>query len=231
MADYLSRERVAQLSGGEGSGVEELGNYLQSYYGLVIRPRLLAAGSSCANGKLAIQTFLGYERLRRLLGFAEDDGPGVMQELVEVMQRLYNECREEAIAECQAKVDPGVLIEFELAYERQLQLLGAGGSINLATMVEDAYRICGQSYSISGGAGDFHGTGTTCSLEKPWTFSGSGVTVTFTPSSATGGTYAYSGAMSGIAVSGSGEYRVVLRDGVAVSIEAGGVGSAGGESA
>jgi hypothetical protein len=88
---------------------------------------------------------------------------------------------------------------------------------------------CKKSYSISGGAGDFSGTGTICDITQPWTVSGNGITVTFTPSSAYGGTYAYSGSVSGFAASGSGEYAVTYADGIAVSIQAGGEGSVSGE--
>ncbi len=87
---------------------------------------------------------------------------------------------------------------------------------------------CKKSYLISGGAGDFSGTGTICDIEQPWTVSGGGITVTFTPSSAYGGTYAYSGSNSGFAVSGTGEYTVTYADGIAVSIQAGGEGSVSG---
>lgn len=37
-------------------------NYLDSYYGLVVRPRILAASASCANAKLAYKTFYPFQR-------------------------------------------------------------------------------------------------------------------------------------------------------------------------
>lgn len=64
------------------------------------------------------------------------------------------------------------------------------------------------AYHVAGGADAFHGTGTICDLEKPFTISGSGVTIQFSPSSAQGGTYAYSGSMSGFAVWGGTSYTV-----------------------
>lgn len=67
-------------------------------------------------------------------------------------------------------------------------------------------------YRAEGGAGEFHGVGLICDLAKPFTISGSGVTVTFTPSSEDGGSYAYSGSMSGFAVEGSGTYTVSYTD-------------------
>ena len=65
-----------------------------------------------------------------------------------------------------------------------------------------------RAYRVSGGGGQFHGSGTICDLEKPFTISGSGVTVQFTPSSAQGGSYTYSGNMSGFAVWGGTSYTV-----------------------
>ncbi|MBP6216026.1 MAG: hypothetical protein KA391_01375 [Luteimonas sp.] len=65
-----------------------------------------------------------------------------------------------------------------------------------------------RAYHASGGGGAFHGSGTICDLEKPFTISGSGVTMTFTPSSAQGGSYSYSGSISGFAVWGGTGYTV-----------------------
>jgi len=64
------------------------------------------------------------------------------------------------------------------------------------------------AYRVAGGADAFYGTGTICDLEKPFTISGSGVTMTFTPSSAQGGSYSYQGSMSGFAVWGGTGYTV-----------------------
>lgn len=63
-------------------------------------------------------------------------------------------------------------------------------------------------YRAEGGAGEFHGTGVICDLARPFTISGSGVTMNFTPTSEDGGTYSYSGNMRGFAVQGSGTYTV-----------------------
>jgi hypothetical protein len=68
------------------------------------------------------------------------------------------------------------------------------------------------SYLASGGADEFHGTGTICSLAQPFTIEGSGVTMSFTPSSDKGGTYTYRGSMQGFEVSGKGTYTVTAND-------------------
>lgn len=63
-----------------------------------------------------------------------------------------------------------------------------------------------RAYRAEGGLDDFHGTGTICDLSQPFTISGGGNTVTFSPSSEQGGSYSYQGNMSGIGVHGSGTY-------------------------
>jgi hypothetical protein len=63
-----------------------------------------------------------------------------------------------------------------------------------------------RAYTAAGGLDDFHGTGTICDLGKPFTISGGGNTVTFTPSGEQGGSYSYKGNMGGIGVYGNGTY-------------------------
>ena len=67
-------------------------------------------------------------------------------------------------------------------------------------------------YRAEGGAGEFHGTGVICDIAQPFTISGSGVTVTFSPSSEDGGSYTYTGNMRGFAVWGEGTYTVGYTD-------------------
>ena len=82
-----------------------------------------------------------------------------------------------------------------------------------------------QAYTVEGGADEFHGTGLACGLGSEFTVQGSGVIVKFTPSGAEGGTYSYTGSMSGFAVWGNGRYTVNYQDENAVSIQATGPGS------
>lgn len=83
----------------------------------------------------------------------------------------------------------------------------------------------GAAYSAEGGADEFHGTGKICDLAAPFTIAGGGNTVRFVPRDANGGSYDYSGTMSGFGVFGNGTYTVKYADGVAVSITATGPGS------
>lgn len=83
----------------------------------------------------------------------------------------------------------------------------------------------GAAYAAEGGADDFHGTGDICDLAAPFTIAGGGNTVRFSPSDANGGSYEYSGNMSGFAIFGHGTYIVKYANDVAVGITATGPGS------
>jgi hypothetical protein len=112
------------------------------------------------------------------------------------------------------KKDEIASIEFESRSKR-----GVGrATLSFDTKAQRAYRA-------QGGADEFQGTGDICDLTKTFTISGSGVTVTFEPSSSSGGTYHYTGNMSGFAVFGNGTYRVQFQGEAAVAIEATGPGT------
>ena len=78
--------------------------------------------------------------------------------------------------------------------------------VGRATLAFDTKRP--QAYTAEGGLDDFHGTGKICNLAETFTISGGGNTVTFTPRSEEGGSYAYQGNMGGIGVYGNGTYSV-----------------------
>lgn len=69
------------------------------------------------------------------------------------------------------------------------------------------------AYAASGGGGDWSATGTICSLTDTFSVSGTGLTATFSPSSAAGGTYTLSGNAAGVLWSGGGDYSVKLSGG------------------
>jgi hypothetical protein len=85
--------------------------------------------------------------------------------------------------------------------------------------------IGGQAYSATGGAGDFHGTGTICDIAAPFTIEGGGNVVKFVPTSEKGGSYTYAGNMSGFGVFGNGTYTVKYEGEAPVGITATGPGS------
>ena len=78
--------------------------------------------------------------------------------------------------------------------------------VGRATLAFDTRRP--QAYTAAGGLDAFYGTGTICNLAETFTISGGGNTVTFTPRSEEGGSYAYQGNMGGIGVYGNGTYSV-----------------------
>jgi hypothetical protein len=197
------------------------------------------ANDSRARLQNEVAKLLQPERLAQLLGQEANDQ--ISSILKSYMDKYYDQViqKEMVAAELDCKYAEKAIQDL-IGLERDNQLLSLNGVdanneiipivADLPGKIDKLVKIgekCKKSYSISGGAGDFSGTGTICDIEQPWIVTGSGVTVTFTPSSANGGTYAYSGTMSGIAVSGTGQYKVTYADGLAVSIQAGGEGSAG----
>jgi hypothetical protein len=66
------------------------------------------------------------------------------------------------------------------------------------------------SFAAEGGGGDFRGTGVICDLREPFTISGTGLTLSFTPSDRSGGSYTISGNAGGASWSGGGKYRIRL---------------------
>jgi hypothetical protein len=70
LARVQGEERQKQLTGtSDGTAVpSEVSSYFASYYGLVIRNFVVAAGASCANATLAMQKYFGFERKLQLMG-------------------------------------------------------------------------------------------------------------------------------------------------------------------
>lgn len=217
MAEVLGREREAQLLGTD-SGTDvagELETALDVYQRDVIAPRLEAAGASCAATQQAVQTVIGFERMRQLLGI---EAPSDINGFDVLTSALADggPCEEEAIAECKEKKDPSIYIGFLLGRERTRQLLGldsSGGSV--ADLIEKAERICSpRAYSASGSGGGVTITGVVPDLGQPFTLSGSGagfsIELSYTPSDESGrsGTMTYSGSGGGSTLSGSSTYTV-----------------------
>lgn len=69
------------------------------------------------------------------------------------------------------------------------------------------------AFAASGSGGDWSATGTICSLTDEFSVSGTGLTATFSPSSASGGTHTLSGNAGGVSWSGGGDYSVRLSGG------------------
>ena len=121
VAEALGRERQRQLQGEEGDlDIAELfSSAFEEYERTVVEPRVRAAGESCATGRLALETVLGLERQKQLLGMS--DGSGFPADLMSTvahvcMQEEYELCRDEHILHR--------IIPVTLGFERQRQLLG-----------------------------------------------------------------------------------------------------------
>jgi len=124
VAEYLQRERQRQLLGqGEGEPLD-LSGFFKEYEDQVVKPRVAAAGESCAAGRLALQTKLGFERQKQLLGMADDNSSsidmGLMDTVADVcMKEEYELCRDDHIIHR--------ILPAWLGLERQYQLLGSEG--------------------------------------------------------------------------------------------------------
>ena len=87
-AQKLGIERQLQLMGGSESFgpelIKEFAEATQLFDEQVVKPRVAAAGESCAAGKLALQTVLGVERQRQLMGGKDalyDKYPGLVDKV------------------------------------------------------------------------------------------------------------------------------------------------------
>jgi len=81
--------------------------------------------------------------------------------------------------------------------------------VGKASVRFDTYPL---SFAAEGGGGEFHGTGVICDLREPFTISGSGLKLSFTPTDAGAGSYKLSGNAGGVSWSGNGSYTVALND-------------------
>lgn len=146
-ADFLSRERQKQLLGTSTSDdnndiAKFLQWYMETYYREVLKPRLDAAGESCAAGRLALETYLSFERQMELLGanlekFDRMLGPipGPLQSVMATcLQEEYELCRDQHIVHRLIPVYLGVL--------RQQQLLGMDDGGKTEALGEDLIRKC-----------------------------------------------------------------------------------------
>jgi hypothetical protein len=126
MGEYLQKQRQ-----GEALDSAEMLEYMKEFYNSVIVPRLKAAMSesaTCADGRKAIQTYLGFERQRQLLG-TSPEGEDALEKLAsQVLPIVGKKCLDEEFDRCTNKHQiPGIIVML-LEMERQAQLLGISGS-------------------------------------------------------------------------------------------------------
>ncbi len=128
IAEQLMRERQRQLLGqdeAEGSPIDFQALFKQ-YEEQVVKPRLAAAGESCAAGRLALQTILGLERQRQLLG-ASDENDAFGKQIEDLMKVVTRVCLQEEYELCAEEHIIHRMIPVWLGMERQYQLLGLAG--------------------------------------------------------------------------------------------------------
>ena len=124
VAAELAAERQRQLLGGDqGSTTVDFGEYFKQYEEQVIKPRVAAAGESCAAGRLAMQTVLGLERQKQLLGVPDDSG---MASIAGLMETVGTVCVKEEYELCAEQHIIHRMIPVWLGIGRQAQLLGLG---------------------------------------------------------------------------------------------------------
>jgi len=129
LGQFLSEERARQLLHEQGDNPELLAKFqdaMKSYLNDVVKPRLkaaLSASATCEQGRRAIQTLLGYERQRQLLGVTDPEtDPGL--DHIALLEKLGRKCLDEAYQQCQEQHVIHKIIPAWLGYERQRQLLG-----------------------------------------------------------------------------------------------------------
>jgi len=126
IAEQLARERQRQLlGGGESESLVDFEEYFRQYEEQVIKPRVAAAGESCAAGRLALQTVLGFERQKALLGV---EGAGSLGQYSDLMATVASVCVKEEYELCRDEHVIHRMIPVWLGMERQAQLLGTGES-------------------------------------------------------------------------------------------------------
>ena len=125
MAERLSSERQAQLlgTGEEGfANIAEIEALMDEYEKEVVQVRIAAAGSSCAAGRLALETALGFDRQKQLLGFGEAK---LNAQLPALMDTVGAVCLDEEWALCRDQHIVQRIIPIYFGMERQAQLLGS----------------------------------------------------------------------------------------------------------
>ncbi len=99
---------------------------LLQYEAQVVKPRVAAAGESCAAGQLAIQTVLRLERMRQLLGLS--DGGNGLDKYPGLMDKAARVCVVEEFELCVEEHVIHRMLPVWLGFERQYALLGIAES-------------------------------------------------------------------------------------------------------
>jgi len=139
-AERLGRERQAQLlgAGDETGGLSMFEDLFKQYEEEVIKPRIAAAGESCAAGRLALQTLLGFERQKQLLGI-ESNG---MAEIVQLSDTVGLVCVKEEYEMCKNDHVIHRMLSVWLGMSRQAQLLGVSVETPAIKLAKELTQKC-----------------------------------------------------------------------------------------
>ena len=192
VGEAVTKARRRVLLGDE-SGADEAARAvidgMDQYEREVVKPRLAAAGTSCAAAKQAVTTALSLARVRALLG---DKGRNTGIQLEDVIKLPLKPCEKEAIAACKAARDPGILVQNWLGVNRTMELLGGAQPYPSSGMLERAQAICDpQAYQVVGGLQDWKVNQKVCNLQAPFVLSTGAGTMKF--SGGLSGTYTFGG--------------------------------------
>ena len=101
----------------------------------VVGPRLAAAGQSCAAGRSAILTVLGFARQRELLGYGDE--PGALEQAATLLEETVGpRCMDEEYQMCVNEHIVHRIASVYVGFERQLALLGIDDSPAFGKMRE-----------------------------------------------------------------------------------------------
>jgi hypothetical protein len=129
VAEQLARMRQSQLMSLDSSEQVDWQNAFTQFEEQVIQPRITAAGESCANGRLALETILVVEHQRQLLGIGR--GGILMQNLMTpngLMDTVANVCMKEEYQLCRDEHIIHRIVAAWRSLKRQYDLLAPAGS-------------------------------------------------------------------------------------------------------
>jgi len=130
-AETLARLRQTQQAvPPSGDLASTMSTLFDAYEAQVLKPRIAAAGSSCAAGRLAIQTALSFERQRELLGMAAQTLQEVLGSLIDTASST---CIKEEFQICRDQHIITRMVPAMLAITRDYALMGlqAPADVNL----------------------------------------------------------------------------------------------------
>jgi hypothetical protein len=142
----LSNQRRKNQTGSEDSGLmsdEEMAAYLAEFDRVVIQPRVAAAGQSCANGRLALETLLMAVRGRSLLGLADD---AYQAQIRSLMVPVSTVCMQEEYTKCHDHHIISDILPAAFRMERQASFFGVDGTSDWQAWRTNAGRLIMQCH-------------------------------------------------------------------------------------